>query len=862
MTTQMRQYIRDDSHDDNDNENVDTVVTDVVADVIPSSSSSNIVVFPSSAVKLEEIEQHQTTTIAAHSSTLSQSSNSHRTTTNGTDNKEDGENSISTSSSSSSSKDDRRSRKEGHSSRQSDGNNSSNNISNKRPKTTTTDDSLGAYIVNPNENDVLCGRGSFVNYHTGNKQFRNIIESKTKDYFAASNTKGFKKKDVAASVVNTIRTMNPQGRFLEVDSNTGLWVDIGDTKAMLKIKQAFRDAPKTIRTSSIIDPIARPNDGGDENGIDHQDAAVAVGEKYCHRRKKDEESPPEQEQERSSKTRICNRQGQEHSGRKDNSATAAADNEDEVFDLLNSYNDGNGDGDGDGVDDDNNNKNMNAGTDANEMKEHSGTSGSELHGGVYDEQTAAELNKAKLLGEHLNKLLKTALREIQGILEIKEQYFDTTLSKQTLVIARNKKKITPKTIALAIDVQRQRKQFQDQLQEAQQFMHIHQQELTQKRQRENIGCGVSQNYTTSTDTSSAATRKVTEDDIDGTHSPIFVVKPVPAVRYPIQESGLIDLIAEPIENEQRKNQQVRTHRHLQLTNREELERKTKELMAIHTAQLGREYLEQLHLQELHLQQQQRQSLVTQIVRANQEVRVAAEAVEIELHPHDILLGRGGYNHPGNQWYRNLVRTNHALYRNVPGGTKPRVSKLIVEAVNQLVPPGRFLTLSSSLSSSTIWKVIPYEQAITKTSQALRDSSTSCIRATRGGRDVNGRSPPSLLGFENPIRAQSQLPVHSISSLLCNAQQQNGQQQDEEEIHNSIGMTSTNATITPISSDIGVRHRMNNEPIVPNQQKGDDIDISLLKIISQNTGDNGDDEDGGDGCDIDDDCSTDSDILIF
>ena len=99
-------------------------------------------------------------------------------------------------------------------------------------------------------------------------------------------------------------------------------------------------------------------------------------------------------------------------------------------------------------------------------------------------------------------------------------------------------------------------------------------------------------------------------------------------------------------------------------------------------------------------------------------------------------------------------------------------------------------------------------------------------------------------------------------MLCNAQQQNGQQQDEEEIHNSIGMTSTNATITPISSDIGVRHRMNNEPIVPNQQKGDDIDISLLKIISQNTGDNGDDEDGGDGCDIDDDCSTDSDILIF
>jgi len=88
-----------------------------------------------------------------------------------------------------------------------------------------------------------------------------------------------KKKDIAAIVLNNIRTMNPQGRFLEVDSNTGLWVDIGDMKAILKIKQAFRDAPKTIRTSTIIDPIARPNDGSDEHGIDHEDTAVAVGGK-------------------------------------------------------------------------------------------------------------------------------------------------------------------------------------------------------------------------------------------------------------------------------------------------------------------------------------------------------------------------------------------------------------------------------------------------------------------------------------------------------------------------------------------------------------------------------------------------------
>jgi len=101
-------------------------------------------------------------------------------------------------------------------------------------------------IVEPNENDVLCGRGGRINAHEGNVQFRDIIQSHKKEYLAKS-TKKLEKAHIAARIIEQIRTMDPPGRFLKEDGNSGMWFDIGDAKAIKKAGQALREDAPDIR---------------------------------------------------------------------------------------------------------------------------------------------------------------------------------------------------------------------------------------------------------------------------------------------------------------------------------------------------------------------------------------------------------------------------------------------------------------------------------------------------------------------------------------------------------------------------------------------------------------------------------------
>jgi hypothetical protein len=110
-------------------------------------------------------------------------------------------------------------------------------------------------IVDPNENDVLCGRGGRINSHAGNVQFRDVIAANKKEYLAPA-TKKLEKAHIAARIVNDIRSMDPSGRFLKEDRGTGLWFDIGDAKAIKKTGQALREDAPDIRTEL----------GGDSSG--------------------------------------------------------------------------------------------------------------------------------------------------------------------------------------------------------------------------------------------------------------------------------------------------------------------------------------------------------------------------------------------------------------------------------------------------------------------------------------------------------------------------------------------------------------------------------------------------------------------
>jgi hypothetical protein len=117
-------------------------------------------------------------------------------------------------------------------------------------------------IVEPNENDVLCGRGGRINSHGGNIQFRDVITAKKKEYLAPT-TKKLEKAHIAASIVNDIRGMDPQGRFLKEDRDTGLWFDIGDAKAIKKTGQALREDAPDIRHEVDSSGDEKHEDGKD-----------------------------------------------------------------------------------------------------------------------------------------------------------------------------------------------------------------------------------------------------------------------------------------------------------------------------------------------------------------------------------------------------------------------------------------------------------------------------------------------------------------------------------------------------------------------------------------------------------------------
>lgn len=102
------------------------------------------------------------------------------------------------------------------------------------------------------------------------------------------------------------------------------------------------------------------------------------------------------------------------------------------------------------------------------------------------------------------------------------------------------------------------------------------------------------------------------------------------------------------------------------------------------------------------------------------------------HDHDVLLGRGGKSnhHPGNNWYRCLVRSNKTLYDEAPKHakhltatqyhTKKGIAEAIVDAVQakHRNPPGRFLEKDEETG---LWMEASYNTAVRKTSQALRET---------------------------------------------------------------------------------------------------------------------------------------------
>ena len=109
----------------------------------------------------------------------------------------------------------------------------------------TLTSSTSTYTKDPHNNDVLCGRGGTINAHPGNEQYRKFVERKKRLYLTARFKR--EKREIAASIVEEIRNLDPPGRFLTKDRHSDTWYDVGDEKARDKTSQALREGSQIIR---------------------------------------------------------------------------------------------------------------------------------------------------------------------------------------------------------------------------------------------------------------------------------------------------------------------------------------------------------------------------------------------------------------------------------------------------------------------------------------------------------------------------------------------------------------------------------------------------------------------------------------
>jgi hypothetical protein len=115
-------------------------------------------------------------------------------------------------------------------------------------------------IPQPHPHDVLCGRGGGTNSHIGNTQWRALVQDNKKMYLTLPKKQ---KMLLSQSIVMSIRSQNPPGRFLIKDAKTDLWYDVGDQRATEKTSQALREGAPTLRENLSAAPTS--SSGGEDN---------------------------------------------------------------------------------------------------------------------------------------------------------------------------------------------------------------------------------------------------------------------------------------------------------------------------------------------------------------------------------------------------------------------------------------------------------------------------------------------------------------------------------------------------------------------------------------------------------------------
>ncbi|CAB9517401.1 Transcriptional regulator [Seminavis robusta] len=117
-------------------------------------------------------------------------------------------------------------------------------------------------IKYPGKHDVICGRGGHSTTHTGNVQFRLLVDQFKDEYLKSIKAE---RLQLATALVASWRNQTPPGRFLQrTDPSKGdesLWHDIGDAAAT---KKALNTLRQQIPTNEFLAAI-RKKDAPAEN---------------------------------------------------------------------------------------------------------------------------------------------------------------------------------------------------------------------------------------------------------------------------------------------------------------------------------------------------------------------------------------------------------------------------------------------------------------------------------------------------------------------------------------------------------------------------------------------------------------------
>lgn len=103
-------------------------------------------------------------------------------------------------------------------------------------------------ILNPEPNDIICGRGKSI-AHSGNQKFRQLVLQRKEEYQAARRRE--EKTRLTIEIVDKLRSGPESGRFLLKDPKLQLWFEVDEEYMKEKVSHALRSRPNEDRRKRL-----------------------------------------------------------------------------------------------------------------------------------------------------------------------------------------------------------------------------------------------------------------------------------------------------------------------------------------------------------------------------------------------------------------------------------------------------------------------------------------------------------------------------------------------------------------------------------------------------------------------------------